>query len=323
LFKAGLLRLSDDEHILIFSLDHIITDSLSNSIISREIWTLYNQAEQGQPLSMPELPVQFADYAVWQEWTYEAWRQSHEKYWRQKLLDAPCTQLPVDTGVPQRNGEVGALLHVDFGKPLSARLRQIARSKRVTVSLAMLTIYIAVMSRWCNQQDVVIGMLDNGRWCSQLVDIVGFLVNMLFLRVRVTPADSFQNLLEKVAEEYYSACDHQDFNRVMVDIQGCIPSGQWLEFNWLDTDWLKCPGGPVRNIDQLRIEPFSFDRTIVAYKLNAWFSDTSSGIGAMLGYNPGLVAESTISKVGRNLRHFSEEFAARPTTRLTSLQMVS
>jgi Condensation domain len=185
LFATRLLRLSRHEHVLIFSLEHMITDDVSNQIIRGEIWTFYRQAARGLPFSLPELPLQFADYADWQERTHGLWREKHEGYWKGRLTGAPHISFPTDD-LPKVKRPIEAMMQFPFGATLSASLRDLARSERTLLSLVVLAVYVAATARWCNRCDLVLTFVSNGRHRRGLQNMVGWLASPHRLRCRLT-----------------------------------------------------------------------------------------------------------------------------------------
>jgi Condensation domain len=319
LFDARLLKLNECEHVLILVVDHMVSDTISWSILSKEIWTSYDQALQGRPFFLPTLPVQFADYAVWQQRTHSAWLEKHEAYWRGRLAGARRTQLRCSERFPETQDPIGVtMLHFSFGKILTTKLRDVARRERTLLSMVFLTIYVAVMSRWCNQDDLIMQFVSHGRHGhSELENMIGFIANHLHFRVEITKGDTFVDLLKRASGEFYSAYQHQDFDRVPDLIPECATD---LYFNWRSTK-LKPP--PVRHQGEaarsLRIQPFPLKAPASSNLFTPLFSDTPAGVGVMLVYRHDLVARSTIERFYHDLRFVAEEFARYPLASIASV----
>jgi hypothetical protein len=159
---------------LILALDHVIADAVSLEILGAEILTLYRQAEQGLPFSLPKLVVQFADYVVWQQQTYSNWLKQHEVYWRQRLAGASRIRIVSNDGLPKAEQPVGALLHIPFGDVLSAKFREVARREQIQLALVVFCVFTAVMMHWCQRKDLVIKFLISGRHHAKLESMIGF-----------------------------------------------------------------------------------------------------------------------------------------------------
>jgi hypothetical protein len=315
LFAARLFRLSRDAHVFVLSLDHLITDGISNNILHREIWTLYSQGASGSEFSLPKLAVQLPDYAVWQERTCDLWRRQHEAYWRKRLAGAPDTQLPTDAGLsgPRTSKE----LSVAFGNPLSVRLRELARRERTLPAMVLLAVYLSVMSRWCNQRDLTLMFVESGRWRCELSDMIGFLSYGLHLRIRIGAEDSFLGLLRQVDAEYRCACEHQDFWRVpLLMPEWGLGREITLYFNYLTNVQSAAKRVPL----DLDLQPFPVRREIPGvYRLPLFFHDSEEEITACIGYRTDLFLRSRMERLGCHLRSAAHELTARPTTRISSV----
>jgi hypothetical protein len=317
LFAAKLLRQSDRDHVLVLALDHIVSDAVSYLILGREIWTLYNQGAQGQPFSLPLLPVQFADYAVWQQQTNDSWLKKHEAYWRERLAGAPSIQIPLDNNAAEVEYPTGATLHFPFGNTLSAKLRDLARRERTLLPLVVLTAYAVVMSRWLRQTDLVLVFGSHGRYRRpELENMIGFLAYGLHFRLEVTRHSSFLDLLRRATLEFYAASNHEDFGRVPDLIPECTTE---LIFNWLPANWVRrSVHQEGRAHEQVRTQPFQIDTVGSAHKFMLFVSDSPAGIIATVQYRSDLFGSSTIERLGNNLRLLSAEFAQHPLASLES-----
>lgn len=314
LFEAKLLRLSEREHVLVLAVDHIISDNVSCEIIGREIWILYNQAAQGLSFSLPPLPVQFADYAFWQEQTYDAWLKKHEPYWRKRLTGAPRVELPLISSLQDAQTPTRTMLAFPFDEALSAKLREMAWRERALLPAVMFALCIAALSRWCNQRDLVLTFVTHGRLGRpKLAGMVGCLAGYMYLRIEIAEEDGFVDLLKRVNLEFSSANRHQDFDRVPVLIPECADG---LSFNWLSTDKIPQPFEQMHADSQVELQPFPIrpfsERVDAAFKFAVMVSDTDAGIVMNVWYRPDLFAPGVIDQFGRNLRFLAEECVRRP-----------
>lgn len=318
LFGARLFKLSADEHVLVISLDHMITDGISNGILRKEIWTSYIEAVQGLPCSLPAVTVQFPDYAVWQQQTLDAWMGKHGNYWKSRLIGAPRVLLPFDDGLTEAQSPVGKVVDIPFGEALSLRLRHLARREGVLLSIVALTIYVAAMCRWCGQRDLTWIFVDSGRDRPELVNMIGWLVNHLFLRLEVSLSDSLLELLGKVKGVLYAAYDHRDRNRVPLLIpEYAIRPSSFLYFNWMaETDsalTCKDPGQPA----PISLQPFTASNSeLPPFTLGTFFSDRVSDIAAQVVYRPDRFLPTTIASFVSTMTLTAEEFARCPDTRV-------
>ena len=320
-FAAKLFRLSDNEHVLILAIEHLFCDGVSMEILGREVWALYDRAIRGLPLVLPQLPVQFADYAVWQQKTYDVWEETHATYWKEHLQGAPCLRLPRDEGLVEAKNPTGTVFQLLLENSLSVRLREVARRERTLPALVLLTIYVAVMSRWHEQGDLVVGFASNGRYRPELRDMVGLLVDGMHLRIKVSEDDTFLHLLGRVKEEFQHACEHPQFGHVQDII---IPEGSSdfsLSFNWQPTSWMLwfASGGWQFN-DQIRVQSFPLNRVWVA-EFHPLFYDTGEGIGLAVTYRQDFLRAATVERFASELRSFAAKCAEDVFARVASISM--
>lgn len=316
LFDAKLLKLSESEHALILTIDHFISDAISYAILNRDIWASYNQVSQGLSPALPTLPLQFADYAVWQQKTYDVWINQHGEYWRKRLASVPSTRLPLTDDLTESEQPVGAMLHFPFGKVLTEKLRIVAERERTRLSMVILTIYSAVVSSWCGQRDLLVGLVSHGRHMRpELKETIGLLINTLPLRIEIVENDNFIDLLKRVGAEVDSARGHQDFDRM----RGSIKYSTELSFNWLTTNGLDPSIHGQRQAESaLRLRPIPL-RPAWPAKFLPFFFDSQAGINVTVAYRPDVFTIHTVERFGRNLRLFAAQLADHPLARVTSV----
>ncbi len=211
LFRADLLRLGHDRHILLLALHHIISDGWSWGVLLGDLASLYRAALPGGAAVLPELPIQYADYAVWQRgWQRGEALDGQRDYWRRQLADLPTLDLPTDRPRPallSSNGATQAqLLPAELGEALAA----LAQREGATLFMALLTAWTIVLARSSGQRDVVVGTSIAGRNRSELEGLVGFFANTLVLRTRLDRQASARELLRQVRDVALGAYAHQD-----------------------------------------------------------------------------------------------------------------
>lgn len=336
LFEASLWKLSDQEHVLVLLVDHLVSDGVSNGILTREMWTLYDQSVRGQSFSLPPLPVQFADYAVWHQQTHDAWMQRHERYWRERLKGVQPLDVPLDDVPEEADNSAGVTTYIPFGDTLSAELRDVARREQTLLSLIVLTAYALVISNWCRRDDLLIHFMSHGRHHRpELRNVVGCLSNAIHIRIALADHDTFRTLLTRIQREFSSAFQHQDFDRV----PGFIPECQSkVGFNWQPTSWaggrldhhvvLECASELDRQpdwgrdpdksqgmgCDAIRIEPFEA-RSPVSVKFGPVMFDKVPGILMAVAHQANPLAQRAIERFGQNMLLAMGEFAKSPSAR--------
>lgn len=305
LFEGHLLRVCDDQHVMVLAIDHMVSDAASCEILNREIWSLYAQAERGDSASLPDVRVQFADYAVWQQGTATRWSEINEPYWRLHLLGAPATLLPRDHNL-NHGTPTTATLHYPLGKFCTERMREIATEERIRLSTVALALYVVVLSRWLNQRDILLTFVSHGRHRAELRGTVGLIADHLLLRVEIQHQDKFRDLLRRVDLELNSAYKHYDFGRAFTMFPECVTE---VGFNWLagsKTDAL----GHKYPACNLKILPFP-TRVPWPISFTVIFSETPCGIVATVGFRTDLFSKSTAERIGRQLQLLAEECGER------------
>lgn len=315
LFAAKLWRLSQQEHVLLLALDHIVGDSISNVILTREILDLYGKGSMGLPLSLPKLCLQFPDYAVWQEQAFESWRQKHESYWNNRLKGASTVRLPdAEVLVPSTNPVV-ALRHFSFGASLSAQLKRISLQEGTQLPAAVLTAYVIVMSRWCNQRDLLVSFASHGRHKRpELKGMIGFLVNDAFLRIDLNQESTLLGLLRYVSQEFSAALAHLEYFMVPDTFPQIATA---IHFNWLPahTTGDSLSHAQIGN-GEIRAQPYSVKNLGGIPKFAPFFYDSKSGIGCTVHYRPDQVAPERVKQFGDDVCRVACEIAQHPQARI-------
>jgi hypothetical protein len=317
LFKATLLKMPAEQHVLVLAADHLVSDAMSLATVSKEIWLSYQQAVNPVAAALPHLRIQYADYAVWQERTYWPWRQRHESYWQERLSNAPFTQVPIVTDRSSGATRTNATLHIPLGKKASVALREIAAREGTSLPMAVLTIYACVMSYWCAQRDLPLIFITHGRHAHpELKDMVGFLAGSIHLRVEIRPEDGFIDLLKRVSWECKSAFEHYHFDRVW-DFIGRADTD--LCFNWIHSpSSASTATGSHADNERIRTQSFPLGLSWPG-SLHVLFSNTPVGVIATVVYNSDFAQPSIVELLARCLQSFAHEFARAPTTRVDSL----
>lgn len=212
LFRSRLLKLSDEEHVLLLTLHHIIFDAWSMRIFARELAELYGAHVEGRSDSLPPLPIQFGDFARWQrEWLKGGVVDEQMRYWRAQLAGAASQlELPSDRPRPAIQSYRGDSVMLSLGADLSAQLKALAQRHGMTLFMISSAAYANLLSRLSGQEDVLIGTPVANRLQSELEGMIGFFVNTLVLRIGVRSDLRLGEFLEQVRKTTLEAYDHQD-----------------------------------------------------------------------------------------------------------------
>jgi hypothetical protein len=223
LFRASLWRLGKERHILSLTVHHIVADGWSMRVLFRELGLLYEAFSAGKPSPLSELPVQYADFAVWQR----QWLQGEElerllSYWRDHLGGSlPVMELPTDHPRPAVQTFRGARQSVVLSRALSGFLRDLSRREGVTLFMVLLAAFKVLLHRYAGQAGIVVGTADAGRNRTEVEGLIGFFVNALVLRTDLSGNPTFRELLARVREVCLGAYAHQElpFERLVEELQ--------------------------------------------------------------------------------------------------------
>ncbi|MBW8311373.1 MAG: non-ribosomal peptide synthetase, partial [Rhizobium sp.] len=212
LIRGRLLRLDQELHHLLLTQHHILSDGWSLGVMTRELGALYDAFAQGRPDPLPPLPVQYADYAVWQRQHVSGERlQAQADYWRRQLADAPVRlDLPTDRPRPAEQDFAGGMVAFELDAGLTAALRRLGQRHGTTLFQTLLASWALLLSRLSGQEDLVIGTPTANRDHGQTQDLIGFFVNALPLRIDLTGNPTVAELLARTKTTALDALAHQD-----------------------------------------------------------------------------------------------------------------
>lgn len=211
LLRARLLQFSADDHVLALTLHHIIFDGWSYGLLLEELGALYPAFAEGQPSPLKELPIQYADYAHWQQTWIEADGVRQLEYWKKNLAGAPeVLALPTDRPRPMTQSFNGAYHTRTLPKEFCDSLRAFCAREGVTMFMTLLAAYKVLLLRYTGQEDLVVGTPAANRSRVELENVIGYLVNMLVLRTRAESGLPFQEFLKRVSETAANGLDNQD-----------------------------------------------------------------------------------------------------------------
>ncbi|WP_129782633.1 condensation domain-containing protein [Peristeroidobacter soli] len=232
LFEMRLLKILEDEHVIVVVMDHMISDAYSMNILLRDTFAAYVQAIGEGSISLPPMPLQYADYAVCQRRGLEAWKEEHEAYWTQRLAGCHRQRFPNRRGLQCRARPGWGTVHFSINRRLKAALRDWSRTRKTTLVMSIFTAYVALVMRWCGTSESVVQYQSDGRVSPSVQDTIGFFATVLYLRISVLEADSFVDLLNRVTQEYCQAYEHADFSYLSAkdDVEGFTRN---TTFNWV------------------------------------------------------------------------------------------
>jgi len=217
------LRVAEEEHVVLVTMHHIISDGWSMGLLVREVAALYAAYSSGQESALAELPVQYGDYAVWQrEWLSGAVLERELSYWREQLAGAPpVLELPADHPRPAVQTFHGASYSFRLSESLTAELKTLSRRTGATLFMTLLAAFKVLLWRYSGQESVVVGTPIAGRTQVETEGLIGFFVNTLVLRTEVSGELSFAELIGRVKEVALGAYAHQElpFEKLVEELE--------------------------------------------------------------------------------------------------------
>ena len=208
MIRVRLIKVGEDEHVLVVVMHHIASDGWSMGVMIREMAVLYEAYREGRESPLAEMEIQYADYAVWQrEYLQGDVLQRQVEYWKQQLQGAPpLLELPTDRPRPAVQTYRGSRVARGLSGELSEGLRSVSRAEGVTLFMTMLAAFQVLLSRYSGQQDILVSTGIANRTRAETESLIGFFVNTLVLRTDLSGNPSFRELLKQVREVTLGAC---------------------------------------------------------------------------------------------------------------------
>ncbi|MCU1267658.1 MAG: amino acid adenylation domain protein [Acidobacteria bacterium] len=295
LLRGHLIRLSADENVLVITMHHIITDGWSMGVFLREVSTLYGAFREGQPSPLPELPVQYADYSVWQrEWMTGEVLEAQLAYWIQHLAGAPTAlELATDRPRPAVQTFAGARHYTELSSELADRLRAFSRREGVTLFMTLLAAFDVLLLRYSGQDDVVVGIPLAGRGKSELESLIGLFVNTLPLRASLSGNPTFRELLQRVREAALGAYAHQEipFDKLVEELE---PERSLSHAPLFQVIFALENTPPALDHQGVALQWLEVDRGTARTDLSLFVSDKGGALSAIWEYSTDLFDGETI-----------------------------
>ena len=314
LWRAGLLRISQADHILLFTAHHIVTDAWSLSVLLKEIVRLYKAFSQGQPSPLPELTIQYSDYSIWQkEWLQGEVLNRQLTYWKRTLAGAPVLlELPTDRPRPPIQTFYGAKVFLQLSKELSDALVALSHRQGATLFMTLLAAFKVLLYRYSHQADIVVGSPAANRKTSDVENLIGFFTNTLAIRTDLAGNPGFSDFLQQVRKAALEAFSYQDvpFERVVEEVTP--------ERNLSHSPLFQI----VFALQNIRVEPWDLpglklssielDTGHAKFDISVSLVHSGQGIWGRLEYNTDLFDEPTIRRMIAHLQELLKAICVAP-----------
>jgi amino acid adenylation domain-containing protein/FkbM family methyltransferase len=327
LMRAHVLRLGEQEHVMLFTMHHSISDGWSMGVLVREVAALYTAFSEGEASPLPELPVQYADFAAWQRgWLQGETLEAHLAYWKQQLRGVPAKlELPSTRPPPAVQNFRGSRQSFVFPVGLSEQLRALSQKEKSTLFMTLLAAFATQLHRYSGQEEIVLGTDVANRNRAETEGLIGFFVNQLVLRADLSGNPTFSELLVRVREMTLGAYAHQD-----------LPFDKLVEVLRPDRTISRTPlfqaklvllNAPLQHLELpgLTLSPMEVrdESGTAKFDLAVTLMDTAEGLIGYMEYNTDLFTETDIARLIEHYRTLLGKIVSHPEARLNALDLLS
>lgn len=323
LVRATLFQQGPQEHVLLLILHHIVCDGWSRGVLFHELGVLYDAYSCNKPSPLPELPLQYADFALWQRGQAQTLAQ-HLAYWQRHLAGAPAQlQLPTDMPRPAVQTFAGARQQIQLDIPVLVALKQLGQQEDCTLFMTLLAAFLVLLYRYTGQEDLVVGVPVANRNRADIEQLIGFFVNTLVVRTNLSGAPSLRQLLRRVREGALGAFAHQDlpFERLVevFTTQRSVSHAPLFQVAFV----LQNAPMTTLALSGLTLEPFEIDAGVALFDLTLALVETEHGLTGYFEYNRDLFAAATVECMAEHWHILLMGLLARPDQRIATLPLLS
>ena len=327
LLRARLLCLGEHDHALLFTMHHITADTWSQEIFVKELGVLYTAFSAGKPSPLPALPIQYADFALWQRQSLQGEiLEKQLSYWKKYLGDAPVLELPVDRQRPAVQTFQGGMQSVDIPPLLSEKIIALVRMAKCSLFMVLLAAFNVLLQRYSGQEDILVGSPIANRRRMELENLIGFFANTLVFRTDLSGNCSFTELLERVRMVTSGAYDHQDlpFEKLVEEIQ----PDRYMSHTPLFQVMFVLQNTPKQNVTasstDITVAPLPLVHNKTS-KFDLWLSISQWGneLGGLIEYNTDIFDHSTITRLIHHFKTLLAGIVENPGQAIGDLQILS
>ena len=325
LFRARLLRLDEQDHVLLLNMHHIISDGESVGILTGELVALYRAFTRQQPSPLPELAIQYPDFARWQREQCRIELMSKQlPYWKQHLEgSSPLIDLPTDRPRSAVRTRGGATEHVEIPPALADALRRFSRDEQATLFMTLLAVYKVLLYRLSAQEDLTVGSVIAGRQQPETAGLIGFFINTLALRTRLAADLTFREVLGRVREVVLGAFAHQDlpFEKIVEELKPERDASYSPLFQVMFSLHVMPPA--TAELPGLTLSALDYEFGTSKFDMSLNLCETPEGISGYCEYNRDLFDAETIRRMLVHYQTILTEVVAEPDLPIINLQLLS
>jgi aspartate racemase len=320
LLRALLIRLADQEHVAVLTMHHITADGWSTMLLVRELSALYRAFSAGEPSPLSELPIQYADFAIWQRrWLSGETLDVHLAYWKRQLADLPVVKLPTDRPRPLMQSYRGARQTLVLDRPLTQKIKALSTSEDATLFMTLLAAWQTLIYRYTWQPDIVVGSPIANRTRLEIEPLIGFFVNTLVLRTKIEDNPRFIQFLRHVKEVTLGAYAHQSlpFEKLVDELAPERELGRHPLFQIFFA--LNNNPGETLELPGLKLGGVAAQEVMSKFDLEMSLIELEEGIQATLIYSTDLFEAATIERLLKHYEGLLQGIVLEPDARLLDL----
>jgi amino acid adenylation domain-containing protein len=324
MLRTVLLRMGDNDHILLLVSHHIASDGQSKAVLFRELKTFYLACCEGRQVQLPELPIQYSDYAIWQrEWMQGEVLSEHLAFWKEQLAGAPMLlELPTDHPRPAAQSFEGARQFLRCPNGMLENFKSLCRKEGTTLFMTMLAAFGTLLYRWSGQDDMLIGTPVSGRSRTELEPLIGYFSNSVVLRLSLSGDPTFRELLQQTKEVALAAYSHQHlpFEKLVTEMQpqrdlSYSPMYQVMfsvgEHKDLGID---LPG--------MEIAPIVIDRGVAKFDMTLGMTELRHDLMCNIEYCSSLFEPSTMERLAHHFQNLLQGVVTNPDQHISQLPLL-
>lgn len=325
LLRVTVLKLGEELHYALLVMHHIVSDGWSLGVLIREMAALYESFSSGKPSPLPDMPIQYADFAIWQrQWLQGQVLEDQISYWKRKLGDNLASlELPADRPRPSAPTHKGAQQSFSLPQSLSASIKDLSQRENTTLFMTLLALFQTLLYAYSRQQDIVLGTDIANRKRVEVEGLIGFFVNMLVLRTDMSGNPTFLELLKRVREVTLEAYANQDvpFEKLVEELQPNREAGSTPLFQTVFA--LQNAPMPELQMPGLTLNAVGFDNETAKFDMvvNIW--ESPEGLIGLVKYSTDIFDSATITRMFENFERIACSVIANPDTQLNSFEILS
>ncbi len=324
LLRAGLLKLDNQEHVMLLTMHHIVSDGWSIGIFIREIAELYSAFSKNEPSPLPQLQIQYADYAVWQrQWPQGEVLEAQLSYWTQHLSGAPgVLHLPTDRPRPAVQSYNGATLPFSLPQHLSEALNLLSKQQEGTLFMLLLAVFNVLLHRYTGQSDILVGSVNANRNRVELDGLIGFFVNTQVTRTDLSSNPTFIQLMEQTRKNLLEAHanQHVPFEKIVDELH----VERSLSHSPLFQVMLTLQNKPrtVLQLPDVTLSMLEINKATAKFDLTLAMVETADGLNGSFEYNTDLFDASTIGRLASHFQTLLNSIVSNPEEHISELEML-